>query len=76
MRGRRFSGVTMQHNLETIYRKMSLNARVLPTEYAMVVKDMDKRLTQLEGKDSNGTKEPVADRRKPSKVSKKKVPTD
>ena len=66
----------MQHNLETIYRKMRMNSKVLPSEYAMVLKDMDQRMLKLEGRDSNGTKEPVVDRQKPSKVSKKKVSTD
>jgi len=66
----------MQHNLETIYRKMRMNAKVLSTEYAMVLKDIDQRMLKLEGRDSNGTKEPVVDRQQSSKVSKKKVSTD
>ena len=65
----------MIHNLETVYRKMRLNSTVLPAEMLMVLKDIDQRLLKLEGKNTDGIKEPSTTGRKSSKVSKKKVST-
>ena len=65
----------MQHNLYVVYRKMRMNAKVLPAEMVMVLKDFDKRLLALEGKDTDGTKKPSVSGRESGKVSKKKVPT-
>lgn len=66
----------MQHNLQTVYRKMRMNANIVPAEMVMVLKDFDKRLVELEGNKSNGTKEPVVNRRKSNKVPKEEVSTD
>ena len=65
----------MIHNLETVYRKMRLNATVLPAEILLVLKDVDQRLLKLEGKDTNGMEKPTATGPRSSKVSKKKVPS-
>jgi len=63
----------MMHNLETVYRKMRLNATVLPAEMLSVLKDIDQRLLKLEGKNSDGMEKPTTTRPRSSKVSKKKV---
>ena len=63
----------MIHNLETVYRKMRLNATVLPAEILLVLKDVDQRLLKLEGKDTNGMEKPTTTGSRSSKVSKKKV---
>jgi len=63
----------MIHNLETVYRKMRLNAMVLPAEMLLVLKDVDQRLLKIEGKDSDGMEKPTTTRPRSSKVSKKKV---
>jgi len=63
----------MMHNLETVYRKMRLNATVLPAEMLSVLKDIDQRLLKLEGKNSDGMEKPTTTRPRASKVSKKKV---
>jgi len=55
---------------------MRMNANIVPAEMVMVLKDFDKRLVELEGNKSNGTKEPVVDRRKSNKVPKEEVSTD
>jgi len=65
----------MIHNLETVYRKMRLNAMVLPAEMLLVLKDIDQRLLKIEGKDSDGMEKPTTTRPRSSKVSKKKVST-
>ena len=66
----------MMHNLETIYRKLRSVAKIAPGEYAMLFRDFDKRIAELEGNRSNGTEKPSSTGRKSSKVSKKKVSTN
>ena len=70
------------HNLETIYRKMKLNATILPGEWPIVIKDLMYRIEKLEGTTDEETKpNPTRTRveeassagRRVSKVSKKKV---
>jgi hypothetical protein len=63
----------MMHNLETVYRKMRLNANVLPAEMLIVLKDIDQRLLKIEGKNSDGVETTTPARSRSSKVSKKKV---
>jgi hypothetical protein len=70
------------HNLDTIYRKLKLNAMILPGEWPIVIKDLMYRVEKLEGIGNEETKPNPADprmeeatptRRRTSKVSKKKV---
>ena len=65
----------MMHNLETVYRKMRLNATVLPAEMLMVLKNIDQRLLKIEGKNSDGVETTTPARSRSSKVSKNKVST-
>jgi len=68
--------MSMLHNKATVYRKMRMNAQVLPAELVIVIKDIDQRLLALEKGNTNetGMEEPKSTGRRLSKVSKKKVP--
>tara|TARA_R100000808_G_scaffold24969_1_gene59996 strand:- start:4367 stop:4567 length:201 start_codon:yes stop_codon:yes gene_type:complete len=66
----------MQHRKDTVYRKMRMNATILPAELVMIVKDLDQRLLELEGKDSDGVEKPSPSRQKSSRVPKEKVSSD
>ena len=63
----------MMHNLETIYRKLRLNSRVLDSEVLMLVKDFDQRLIKLEETANARLEKPTTTGHGSSKVSKKKV---
>jgi len=63
----------MMHNLETIYRKLRLNAKVLDSEVLMLVKSFDQRLQKLEGDADARLEKPSTTGQRSSKVSKKKV---
>ena len=66
----------MMHNLETVYRKMRMNAQVLPAEMLTVLKDLDQRLIELEGaKNETRVEKPKPSRRKSTKVSSEEVPS-
>ena len=67
----------MMHNLDTIYRKLRMVAKILPGEYELLLRDYDKRLTALEEKlNETRVEEPTPARRRSSKVSKTEVPSD
>ena len=63
------------HNLETIYRKMRMNAHVLDAEITIVVKDLDQRLSAVEEKLDETTRleKPKSTRRRSSTVSEEEV---
>jgi|15BtaG_2_1085339.scaffolds.fasta_scaffold56390_2 hypothetical protein len=63
----------MMHNLDTIYRKLRLNAKILDSEVLMLVKSFDERLQKLEGEADARLEKPSTARQGSSKVSKKKV---
>ena len=63
----------MMHNLDTIYRKLRLNARILDSEVLMLVRSFDQRLQKLEGEADARLEKPSTTRQGSSKVSKKKV---
>ncbi len=66
------------HSIDTIYRKIALNANILPPEILLVVKDMHRRISDLEEKlnEKTGAKESSTSRRKPNKVSEGEVSSD
>tara|TARA_Y100001973_G_C5052460_1_gene258391 strand:+ start:312 stop:548 length:237 start_codon:yes stop_codon:yes gene_type:complete len=75
----------MQHNKESIYRKIDLNATVIPGEWEIIIKDIHYRLKAVEEQliecqkcttPEEGGRElekPASNRRGTRKVSKKKV---
>jgi hypothetical protein len=67
-----------QHNIHNIYRKAALNSQLIPAEVILLVKDLHTRVTKLEERAENAPRleEPKPDRRRSSKVSKKKVSSD
>jgi len=69
----------MLHNIETIYRKLRMNAQVLPPEILILIKDLDKRIEALEEglkNEETRTKKSSTGRRKLSSVSKREVSSD
>jgi len=69
----------MLHNTETIYRKLRMNAQVLPPEILILIKDLDKRIEALEEglkNEETRTKKSSTGRRKLSSVSKREVSSD
>jgi hypothetical protein len=67
-----------QHSLETIYCKMGITgARIIASEWEIVIKDLVKRITKLEEASNDNAKpvveKPTAVRSGARKVSKKKV---
>ena len=66
------SGMAM-HSIETIYRKMGLNAKILPAELLLVVRDLVVRMDKLEGVKNERMEETPTAGRRTSKVSKKEV---
>jgi len=65
----------MMHNPDTVLRKLRLNAKIVPAEVIMLIRDMDQRLQNLEKDTVNESRveETAPARRRASKVSKKKV---
>lgn len=67
------------HSSETIYRKLRMNANVLPPEILILIKDLDTRITSLEERlnsEQFTTEKPKPNRRKSSKVSQGEIPSD
>ena len=69
----------MQHTVQTIQRKLHLNAQISPSEVLIVLKDIICRLDTLEKEmtsEETRTETPRPHRRKSSKVSKGEVSPD
>ena len=69
----------MQHTVETIIRKLKLNAHIPPPEILMVLKDMLKRIEILEKEltsEKTRTKEPKSNRQESNNVPKRKISSD
>tara|TARA_R110000824_G_scaffold95455_2_gene229554 strand:- start:163 stop:393 length:231 start_codon:yes stop_codon:yes gene_type:complete len=69
----------MMHNTDTIYRKLRMNASVLPPEILLLIKDLDQRLEALEEGTNNEearTEKPSSSRPKSSNISEGKVSPD
>lgn len=66
----------MLHDLETIYRKLRMNAKIIDGEAMILIRDFDKRLQELEQGATDARLEATPPtRQRSSKVSKKKIPT-
>ena len=61
------------HSIETIYRKIDLNAKILPAELIMITRDLCRRMDKIEGVKNERMEEASPARPRPSKVSKKKI---
>ena len=69
----------MQHTVETIIRKLKLNAHIHPPEILMVLKDILQRIEILEKEltsEKTRTKEPKSNRQESNNVPKRKVSSD
>lgn len=62
----------MQHNVDTIIRKIKMNAQIIPAEIILLIRDMLVRLEKLEVGD-HGVETSIEGGSRPSKVSKNKV---
>ena len=64
-----------RHSLETIYRKMNINGRIIPAEWEIVIKDLVKRVVKLEeaAHGQHIVEKPSTPRQGTRKVPKKKV---
>ena len=62
--------------METIYKRMNISGKVTPSEVLLIVRDMVRRLTELEEKPSEKAASPKATgKREVSKVSKRDLST-
>ena len=69
----------MQHTVQTIQRKLNLNAQISPSEVLIVLKDIINRLDALEKEmtsEETRTETPKPHRRKSRKVSEGEIPSD
>jgi len=64
------------HNTDTIYRKLRMNASVLPPEILLLIRNLDERLTTMEkmlNEEETRTEELSPNRRKSDKLSEGEV---
>ena len=61
------------HSIETIYRKIDLNAKILPAELIMITRDLCRRMDKIEGVKNERMEETPTAGQRTSKVSKKEV---
>jgi hypothetical protein len=64
------------HNTDTIYRKLRMNATVLPPEILLLIRNLDERVTVLEemlNEKETRTEKPKPHRRKSGKISEGEV---
>ena len=64
------------HDTDTIYRKLRMNATVLPPEILLLIRNLDERVTVLEemlNEKETRTEKPSPNRRKSSKLPEGEV---
>jgi len=69
----------MQHNIETVTRKLKMNSTVHPPEVLMLLKDLYTKVEKLEKRLADAetrAEEPKPTRQKSNNISKRKISTD